>query len=64
MYNPHHYEVAVIDSKTSVTIKFTVYGVIDYIKVNGNKTTAIVNEYNTPLFIKTINTIGISKKEG
>jgi hypothetical protein len=46
-----HYKITIIDSLTSQTISFHVYGIL-----SENR---IINEYDTPLYIKTMNTISI-----
>lgn len=56
---PIHYSVHTVDSKTNETIKFYVYGRLRIITINKKKVSCIVNEYDVPLYIETINTIDI-----
>ena len=62
-----HYTITTVDSKSGKTITFKVYGKLSKIdiNINGNIKTvvSIVNEYNIPLYIETINTIDISESE-
>jgi len=59
-----HYTVTTVDSESGKTITFKVYGKLSKIdiNINGNIKTvvSIVNEYNIPLYIETINTIDIA----
>jgi hypothetical protein len=59
----HHYEITTVDSLTSKTISFHVHGKLTTININNKIVRCIVNEYNTPLYIETINTINIVKEE-
>lgn len=61
MFKPFHYTVTVIDSYSAKTIRFTVYGQLTHIECMGSKRAAIVNQYNVPVYISTINTISINK---
>jgi len=58
----HHYKVIIIDSKSCKEISFNVYGKLSVMEINGSSKSVIVNEYNTPLYIETINTIDIIKE--
>ena len=56
-----HYLISIVDSLTNQTIQFHQYGMKKDIMVEDKMVIAIVNEYQTPLYIQTINTLAIEE---
>lgn len=54
-----HYKVHLIDGITSKSVYIYFYGKMAYVTVNNKEHQAIVNEYDTPIFIKTYSTVSI-----
>lgn len=58
-----YYLVTIVDSLTSASVQFSVYGNRGIILVEDLARECIINEYGIPLYIKTIHTCSIVEQK-